>query len=127
MFVAGETMPPTPDRQLKFIRDVPFRNTIYHPGSSQSFSVPLTSIQGSQWTSPNKMPRSIKNEIDTVLNGIFGKEARGLRPDMYRFCWYASMYQHKPATAFLTEYAGTESLQITIGMYVHTLDVRNYT
>ena len=80
-------MPPTPDRQLKFIRDVPFRNTIDHPESSQSFSVPLTSIERSQWTSPDKMPSSIKTEIDIVVHGIYG--AQGLEPDMYRLCWYA--------------------------------------
>ena len=79
-------MPPTPDRQLKFIRDVPFRNTIDHPESGQLFSVPLTSIERSQWTSSDKMPSSIKTEIDMVLNGIYGHI--GFRPDMYRFCWY---------------------------------------
>lgn len=80
-------MPPTPNRQLKFIRDVPIRNTIYHPVSNQSFSVPLTSTERSQWTSPDNMPSGIRKEIDTVLNGIYGKEAKGLRPDVYRFCW----------------------------------------
>ena len=108
MFVAGETMPPTPERQLKFIRDVPFRNTMYHPDSNQSFSVPLTSIERSQWTSPDSMPSSVREEIDMVLNGIYGKEAKELRPDMYRFCWYAWVHNDQPATAFLIGYAGTE-------------------
>lgn len=119
-------MPPTPDRQLKFIRDVPFRNTIDHPESRQSFSVPLTSVERSQWTSSDKMPTSIKAEIDMVLNGIYG-EAKGLRPDMYRFCWYAFIHRNEVANAFLTKYAGTESLRITIGIYVRTQDVSNYT
>ena len=120
-------MPPTPDRQLKFIRDVPFRNTIDHPESSQSISVPLTSIERSQWTSSDKMPSSIKKEIHMVLNGIYGKEAKGLRPDMNRFCWYAFIQKDETANAFLTKFAGTESLRITIGIYVRTQDVSSYT
>ena len=119
-------MPPTPNRQLKFIRDVPFRNTIYHPESSQSFSVPLTSIERSQWTSSDKMPSSVKTEIDMVVNGMYG-EAKGLRPDMYRLCWYAFIQKDETANAFLTKYAGTESLRITTGIYVRTQDVSNYT
>ena len=99
-------MPPTPDRQLKFIRDVPFRNTLYHPASCQSFSVPLTSTERSQWTSPESMPSSIKKEIDTVLNGIYGKNGKGLRPNTYRFCWYASIHKAEPANAFLTKSQG---------------------
>ena len=118
-------MPPTPDRQLKFIRDVPFRNTINHPESSQSFSVPLTSVERSQWTSSDKMPSSIKTEIDMVLNGIYG--AKGLRPDTYRFCWYAFIQKDETANAFLTKFAGTASLRITIGIYVRTQDVSSYT
>lgn len=93
MLLAGESMPPTPSRQLKFIRDVPFRNTIYDLASNQSFSVPLTNTERSQWTSPENMPSGIRKEIDMVLNGIFGKEAKGLRPDVCRFCWYASIYK----------------------------------
>ena len=89
-------MPPTPNRQLKFVRDVPFRNTVYHPASNQSFSVPLTSTERSQWTSLDNMPGGIRREIDTVLNGIYGKEVKGLRPDVYRFCWYESMSQPLP-------------------------------
>ncbi|CAD6573946.1 MAG: hypothetical protein ASARMPREDX12_006334 [Alectoria sarmentosa] len=85
--VQGEAMPPTPQRQLKFIRDVPFRNTVYHPASDQSLSVPLTSTERSLWTSPENMPSGIRREVDTVLNGVYGTKVKGLRPDVYRFCW----------------------------------------
>ena len=124
MLLAGETMPPTPNRQLKFIRDVPFRNTVYHSASNQSFSVPLTSTERSQWTSPDKMPSGIRKEIDTVMNGIYGKKAEGLRPDVYRFCWYESILNHEPATAFLINNTGMESPRITIGISVPILAVK---
>ena len=117
-------MPPTPQRQLKFIRDVPFRNTVYHPASNQSLSVPLISAERSLWTSPENMPKGIRKEVDTVLNGIYGKEVKGLRPDVYRFCWYASVQRDKPIIAFLTNNTGMESLQITIGIFVRTLAAR---
>lgn len=114
-------MPPTSHRQLKFIRDVPFRNTMYHPASDQSFSVPLISSERSQWTSPDNMPNGIRKEIDTVLNGIYGKEVKGLRPDIYRFCWFVFTHKDKPAAAFLTNNIGMELLRIIIGTSVRTL------
>lgn len=117
-------MPPTPQRQLKFIRDVPFRNTVYHPASGQSISVPLTSIERSRWTSPENMPSGIREEVGRVLNGIYGKEIKGLRPDVYRFCWYASVHKEEPTTAFLTNNTGMELLRTTIGTSVRTLAVR---
>ena len=83
----GETMPPTPDRQLKFIRDIPFKNTIHHAASGQSFSIPLTDAERSQWTSPPKIPTGIRDEISTVMNGIYGKQVHGLQPSTMRFCW----------------------------------------
>ena len=80
-------MPPTPDGQLKFIRDIPFKNTEDHAASNQKMSIPLTNIDGSQWTLPSKMPTGIRNEIVTVMNGIFGKEVKNLQPSQMRFCW----------------------------------------
>ncbi|KAL6720694.1 hypothetical protein ACLMJK_002619 [Lecanora helva] len=83
----GETMPPTPDGQLKFIRDIPFKNTIDHPASGQKFSVPRTDLQRSQWVSPSDIPQGIRDEISTVMKGIYGKEVHGLQPSTMRFCW----------------------------------------
>ena len=85
----GETMPPTPKNQLKFIRDMPFKHTVEHPASGQRISIPFTSTDRSQWTTPENMPASIKKEIDTVMKGIYGKEIEGLKVDDMRFCWYS--------------------------------------
>ena len=109
-------MPPTPNGQLKFIRDVPFRNTVYHSASDHCFSVPLTSTERSQWTSPSDMPSKIRKEIDTVLNGIYGREAKGLKPDFYRFCWYESSCKDELANGFLTRNTGMGLPQIMIGI-----------
>lgn len=117
-------MPPTPQGQLKFIRDVPFRNTVHHPASDQSLPVPLTSTKRSLWTSPENMPSGIRKEIDMVLNGIYGKEVKGLSPNVYRFCWYAFVHKDEPTTPFRTNKTGMESLRITIGTSVRTLAVR---
>jgi hypothetical protein len=83
-------MPPTPKDQLKFIRDMPFKHTVDHPASGQRISVPFTNKERSQWTTPDKMPTSIKNEIATVMDGIYGKQVEGLKVDDIRFCWYTS-------------------------------------
>ena len=84
-------MPPTPDRQLKFIRDITMKNTIEHPISGQQISVPLISTDRSQWTTAENTPRQLREEIDTVMKGIFGKEVQGLSPATYRLCWFASL------------------------------------
>ncbi|KAI4167475.1 MAG: hypothetical protein LQ343_007188 [Gyalolechia ehrenbergii] len=74
----GETMPITPDSQMKFIRDVPWKNTVRHEESGQSFSVPLTIPSKSQWTDPEDFPLGLKEEIEIVAKGIYGgKEATG--------------------------------------------------
>ena len=80
-------MPPTPKRQLKFIRDMPFKHTVEHPASGQRISVPFTHPERSQWTSPEKMPTAIKKEIDLVIRGIYGNEVKGMKIDNMRFCW----------------------------------------
>lgn len=72
------------------------------------------------------MPSSIRKEIYTVLNGIYGTEAKGLRPDVYRFCWYVTIRKDKQAPCLLTKCAGMELLLIIIGIYVGTLAVSNY-
>lgn len=87
----GETMPPTPKGQLKFIRDIPFKHTSHHDASGKDFSVPFTSTERSQWTSPEEMPVGIKDEIATVMKGLYGKELEGLEPSTYRFCWCVTL------------------------------------
>ena len=70
------------------------------------------------------MPSGIRKEVDTVLNGVYGTKVKGLRPDVYRFCWYASVHKDEQTTTFLTNDTGMESLRITIGTSVRTLTVR---
>ena len=83
----GETMPPTPAGQLKFIRDISLRHTAHHEASGQKISVPFTDAKRSQWTTPDDMPAGMKEEIKTVIKGLYGKELEGFEPSMYRFCW----------------------------------------
>lgn len=84
----GETMPITPDSQMKFIRDVPWKNTVRHEESNESFSVPLTTPLKSQWTDPKDFPSTLKGEIGIVAKGIYGeKEAENLSPTFFRMCW----------------------------------------
>jgi len=80
-------MPPTPDKQLKFIRDMPLRNTVHHAASGQKISVPFIDKARSQWTSRENMPAQLVGEVDNVMNGCYGKEIKGLKPSHYRLCW----------------------------------------
>ena len=84
----GETMPITPDGQMKFIRDVTWKNTVDHPASGQSFSVPLTTPDRSQWTSPEKIPLGLREEVEMVVKGIYGADGTSLMPNTLRMCWY---------------------------------------
>ena len=81
-------MPPTPDGQLKFNRDLPFLHTIKHSESGDEFSIPIVDYNHTQWTSADKIPQSLVEEIDTVIKGIYGPDAaKDLKPHTYRLCW----------------------------------------
>ena len=81
-------MPPTPDGQLKFNRDLPFLHTVQHSESGDEFSVPIVDYNHTQWTSADKIPHSLVEEIDIVIKGIYGPEAaKDLKPHTYRLCW----------------------------------------
>lgn len=83
----GETMPPTPDGQLKFIRDIKFANTVNHSTTGEEMMIPMLGKQLSQWTQPEAIPSGLREEIATVMKGIYGKHAQDLKPATYRFCW----------------------------------------
>ena len=83
----GETMPPTPEGELKFIRDIKFANTVTDEKSGKQMLVPLTGKYTSQWTDPEKVPLGLREEIRTVIKGIYGKHGTDLTPAKYRFCW----------------------------------------
>lgn len=83
-------MPITSNDQMKWIRDVSWKNTVDHSESGQSFSVPLTSPAGSQWSSPKDIPLGLRQEIETVIKGMYGDDVRDLMPNTLRMCWYAA-------------------------------------
>ena len=83
----GETMPPTPEGELKFIRDIKFANTVLHEKTGEEMLVPLTGKDTSQWTDPSKIPSGLREEIGIVIKGIYGKYGDDLKPSKYRFCW----------------------------------------
>jgi hypothetical protein len=81
-------MPPLPDGQMKFIGDIPFQNTVDHVESGQRFSVPFTTTELSQWTSPESTLKGIREEVADVIRDIFGRDAaEDLKPHTYRLCW----------------------------------------
>ena len=80
-------MPPV-DGLLKFISDVSIKNTVLHPASGQYISVPFTDKMKSQWTSPEDIPRKLREELDSVIKNIYGeKEADDLKTTTMRLCW----------------------------------------
>lgn len=81
-------MPPTPDGQLKFCRDASFANTVKHPASGQTFSVPPATTGDDQWTTPENMPSALREELCSVVKGLYGSAAEGLELSTFRLCWY---------------------------------------
>ena len=81
-------MPIGPEGQMKFIRDVTWKNTVEHKKSGQLLSVPITTPTRSQWTHPQDIPIGLREEIDTVVKGIYGEEeGTRLIPKTLRMCW----------------------------------------
>ena len=86
--VKGEVMPLTEDGYLKFIRDIPLKNTVKHVPSNTDISIPPTGSTGTEWTDPEEFPRKLRDEMTEVITGIFGKsEAKHMIPDGFRLCW----------------------------------------
>lgn len=81
-------MPPTPDGELKFCRDLSFTNPIHHPASGQTISVPSFIRRETQWTTPANVPPALRQELYGVMRGIYGHEADGLALESFRLCWY---------------------------------------
>lgn len=79
-------MPPTPEGELKSIRDIKFANTVTDEKSGKQMLVPLTGKYTSQWTDPDMVPLGLREEIRTVIKGIYGKHGTDLSPAKYRFC-----------------------------------------
>ncbi|KAL8952946.1 MAG: hypothetical protein Q9222_001165 [Ikaeria aurantiellina] len=84
--VYGEAMPAT-DGLLKFVSEVSFTNTVHHDQSGQDMSLPVIDPATSQWTSPETVPRALREDLDNVMKDIYGKQAAGMKPSTYRICW----------------------------------------
>lgn len=79
-------MPPV-DGLLKFISDISFKNTVFHPESGQHISVPFTDKMKSQWTSPENIPSELKEDLDDVMKSLYGEKASRLKTTTMRLCW----------------------------------------
>ncbi|KAL8849899.1 MAG: hypothetical protein Q9221_005165 [Calogaya cf. arnoldii] len=82
----GETMPPV-DGLLKFISEISFKNTVFHPESGQHLSVPFTDKIKSQWTSPENIPLELREDLDDVMKALYGEKASHLKTTTMRLCW----------------------------------------
>jgi sarcosine oxidase/L-pipecolate oxidase len=78
-------MPPGKDGILKFIRNLTFKNTTFHPQTGEMISMPPAGPQYNQW-SPCQ---GLKDELEIVRKGIYGDLTNGLRFEKYRICWDA--------------------------------------
>lgn len=67
--VIGASFPANAENELKFARDVSFTNTVEHP-SGLRISMPPDEPLYSQ----GDVPQSLMDELETVSEGIFGKE-----------------------------------------------------
>ena len=82
----GETYPPTPDKILKFTRDISFSNFQQHQASRQNISSPPID-------QPNEgqmdVPQSLKREIQIVMEGIWGRQFsdNDMKTSSHRICW----------------------------------------
>jgi sarcosine oxidase/L-pipecolate oxidase len=78
----GASFPPNAENQLKFARDVSFTNTVEH-SSGRLISMPPDEPYYAQWNLSQRM----KDELDQVREGIFGKNSSKSFFENYRICW----------------------------------------
>jgi hypothetical protein len=85
-------MPPTKDGYLKFIRDIPFANTVDHLPSGEKFSTTPLDPTACEWTSPESIPEGLRQEVSLSIKGIYGEKAeQELKPEKLRLCWYINL------------------------------------
>ena len=86
--VKGEVMPLTDDGYIKFIRDIPVKNTLLHEPSNSRISCPPDTTETTQWTHPENIPKQLQEEMHVVIDGIFGRtEGSKMEPEQLRLCW----------------------------------------
>jgi len=80
----GVNFPANAENELKFTRDVSFTNTFEH-ASGLRISMPPDGPLYSQ----RAVPQSLKDELKTVAQGIFGTELDKWELENHRICWDA--------------------------------------
>ena len=83
--VLGESLPPNHKGQLKFNSEQSFTRMKDHPYYDQKISVPLLKEEYSSWGPGEKIPKDLRNEVDTVARNTYGD---GIQMSSYRICWY---------------------------------------
>lgn len=82
-FRKGAVLPLTADSILKFYVDVTLKNTRLHESSGYMISAPSNESDQAQ----NNFLKSLQEECDRVMKGIFGKIAEDFKFDSFRMCW----------------------------------------
>lgn len=83
----GENVPMDKSGRLKFNLEVSYTNNEYHEASGQTISVPPIPVSQSTWS--HDVPSKLKELVTRVVHHIYGKDAPGLRIELFRMCWDA--------------------------------------
>jgi hypothetical protein len=86
----GESIPMNTEGKLKFNFEVSYTNLVHHEASGQTISVPPVRTSQSTWS--HDVPEQLKQNLKTVVEHVYGKNAPGLSIQSYRMCWYE--YSH---------------------------------
>lgn len=69
---------------MEFCRDISFSNSYKHAKTGKIISTPpFEQTDEGQYN----VPQRLKDELQTVVRGIWGKQAVGMEFDSYRICW----------------------------------------
>ena len=69
---------------MKFCRDISFSNFYKHAKLGQMISTPPFEQENE---GQSNAPKALRDEIQTVMKGIWGRQADGMEVDSYRICW----------------------------------------
>ena len=69
---------------MKFCRDISFSNLYKHNELGQIISTPPLEQKDE---GQSNVPKGLRDEIQTVMKGIWGRQADGMAIDSYRICW----------------------------------------
>ncbi|EXJ92217.1 hypothetical protein A1O3_00767 [Capronia epimyces CBS 606.96] len=83
--LAAECIPPGDKGLLKCTYDTGFSNKVYHEKSRQEMSLPPSKISQSTWS--QDIPQTLKDNLKSVKNELFGGWVDDIEPESYRLCW----------------------------------------